>query len=509
MSIICKICDHKFEKIIPWQHLKLHKITTKEYKQQHGNIYSDETLEKHSKKIPHNKGKKVTDPNQLANIRNAVKIREELFQRGEIVRGRSRTPEEKQHLSETTKRHAEQYPEEVKIRAQKATQTKIDRGYDFGKPMRGKTHSEESKEKIKFFLKQNINKKAEQSHTAISENIKLANLTLNNSLLETRLDLTCNICTNKFQYTKQCFQPAKFKKQICPYCYPRTITSSKGEKELFEFIAGLFPDAIQNYRQSYHDKEIDIFLPSENIGFEFTGLYWHSETVLLDNGRSPKTDYEKYLYFSKKNIRVYSIFEDEWKNKQSIVKSRIKNILGKTENKIYARKCTVKEIDSTTASEFCEQNHIMGKGRSNIRLGLYHQNELVSVMTFVNNNLSRKSKLWEINRFASIENTNVVGGASRLFKWFLRIQNPRQVISYADTRWSNGDLYSGLGFDKVSNGTPNYWYFLSNGGDRIHRFALRKTKEDNQTLTEYQNRLHQGYLRIWDYGSSKWKYTVD
>ena len=150
----------------------------------------------------------------------------------------------------------------------------------------------------------------------------------------------------------------------------------------------------------------------------------------------------------------------------------------------------------------------MGRGRSNYRFGLYYQDTLVSLMTFTNNNLSRRlNNVWEINRFASLLNTTVVGGASRLFRHFLKHINPDTVVSYADNRWSNGQLYQQLGFEKTSNGTPNYWYLLPNTTRRIHRFSLRKTVGDNPDLTEVQNRAAQGYLRIWDSGSSKWTWN--
>jgi hypothetical protein len=125
-------------------------------------------------------------------------------------------------------------------------------------------------------------------------------------------------------------------------------------------------------------------------------------------------------------------------------------------------------------------------------------------MSFVKNNISRKSNNWEINRFASLLEHTVIGGASKLFKSFIKEVNPNTVISYADNRWSDGNLYQTLGFNKISDGTPNYWYFLPNSNLRIHRYTLRKTDSDDSNLTEYENRALQGYNRIWDSGSSKW-----
>ena len=125
-------------------------------------------------------------------------------------------------------------------------------------------------------------------------------------------------------------------------------------------------------------------------------------------------------------------------------------------------------------------------------------------MTFSKNNLSRKIKGWEINRFCNKINTTIVGGASKLFSYFCKINDPEFVISYADRRWSDGKLYDTLNFQYVSSTKPNYWYFLPNELKRIHRFSLRKTSNDDQSLTEHELRRQQGYYKIYDCGHTKW-----
>lgn len=507
MSIICKICNSEFAKIIPWQHLKVHNLSSKDYVKQYGSLYSQETLEKFKSRIPHNKGKTVTDSLQLEKIRKSIEQREKRFQQGEFIRGCKKTQEQKDLLSIKTKSYAQQHPDQIKLRAKKAVKTKKTKGFDFGSTMRGKLHSAETKQKLSEFRKELNLKKTQQSHDRILELLNSYNLFLINSLDDNLLHLGCNKCNHVFSFTKQYFTPSKAFAEMCPSCFPRQYIQSQGEKDLYDYVKSLCPDAVSSYRESYHGKELDIYIPSKNLGIEYNGLYWHSEKVLTSNGKIPTCDFKKYQYFKEKNIRVIGIFSDEWESKQEIVKSRIKSILGAVQQRIYARKCKILHVSSKESSAFCQQNHIMGSGRSNIRLGLYYKDQLVSIMTFVNNNLSRKSNNWEINRFCSIKDSLVVGGASKLFKEFLKIQNPQSVLSYADNRWSLGELYKSLSFEKKSNGTPNYWYFLPNSKTRIHRFSLRKNPQDDPLLTEYQNRKLQGYLRIWDYGSSKWVWS--
>ena len=446
MSIICKVCNTEFAKIIPWQHLKKHEITTADYKKQHGSVYSEETLRLLSERpAPTNKGCKMTDPIHLANMQRAVDKREERFRAGEIKRGTSWSEEQKQHLSKKTTDYAITHPDSGKERAAKSIQTKIKNGYDFGAPMRDKHHSEKTKLILSESAKITNIKKSNEANERISERISSLSLVLMSDISQVNLDLKCNICDSEFTFTKQYFHLSKFKESMCPTCFPRAISRSAGETELFDFIKNICSDSISSYRETYHSKEIDVFVPSKNIGFEYNGLYWHSESVLLANNRSGKSDFEKQLEFASKGIQIIQIFEDEWLHKRHVVESRVRNILGVTTKKIYARNCDVRKISGSEAAKFAEETHIMGRGRSNARFGLFYDNKLVSVMTFTNSNISRKMKeQWELNRFSSDIDTTIVGGASKLFSAFVRQINPDVVISYSDNRWSIGNLSSSV-----------------------------------------------------------------
>lgn len=81
-------------------------------------------------------------------------------------------------------------------------------------------------------------------------------------------------------------------------------------------------------------------------------------------------------------IRVIHIWEDDWTYKQDIVKSQVKNLLGFS-NRIWARKCQIKEVDVKECRLFLEENHIQGFINSNLKIGLYYgDDELISLMTF-------------------------------------------------------------------------------------------------------------------------------
>lgn len=535
MSIKCMICLKEFDKQITNSHLKTHNTNTCEYKSLYGNDsltsalykallaeqrtgvnnpnfnkkWSAEKKSKLSKtkkgSVPWNKGKNYTATEKMI---EGINQREQKYKSKELIRpSKQHTDETKGKISYAIKLYASQNSQELSARAKKATLTKTNREYDFGKNMRGKKHSYDTKQKLAIIRNNNNKKKIQKAKEKIIQNANKANCKVI-SFKEQYVKLLCLRCQNNFTFTKQYFTDSKLNLECCPICFPRTPQyRSNGEIELYNFIVNLEPTAKSNVRQIINKNELDVYLPIQKIAFEYNGLYWHSEDVLINNGKSKISDYLKRKKALELGIRYISIFEDEWLNKKEIVKSRLCNILKQTSEVIYARKCQIEPVDSRTASAFCEKNHIQGKGRSNVRYGLYYNNELVSLMTFSKNNLSRKIADWEINRFCSKLNTNVVGAASKLFKYFLKTYSPSQVISYSDNRWSNGNLYKTMEFELVHETKPNYWYMTPNRVARIHRFNLRKNNKDRKDISEMQLRTDEGFKRIWDCGNTKWLWT--
>jgi hypothetical protein len=322
---------------------------------------------------------------------------------------------------------------------------------------------------------------------------------INEGVSEFRCDLNKNhiFYINSSNYHNR----KRSKLPLCTVCNPIGDSQSIKEKELFEFIKSIYNgEIIQSYRDCL---EIDIYLPDLKIGFEFNGLYWHSE-----EWKDKWYHINKTNYFKEKGIRIIHIWEDDWVNKTEIIKSQIKNWLGLTEGKIFARKCYVKEIvDSKIATKFLEENHIQGKVNSNLKLGLYHDKELVSLMTFDHYEGRNKMEAggWNINRFCNKINHSVVGGASKLFNYFIKNYEINRVISYSDSDWSSGDLYKNLGFNKISEGNPDYKYIFE--GVRVHKSRFRKSRL-NSNLTESEYMKKSQIHRIWDCGKIKWLFRL-
>jgi hypothetical protein len=248
--------------------------------------------------------------------------------------------------------------------------------------------------------------------------------------------------------------------------------------------------------------EIDIYLPDYDLGIDFNGIYWHSDLY-----RSRSYHQNKYKYFKEKNIQLIQIFENEWVNKESIVKSILLNKLG-VNTKIFARKCSIIEVDSVRGTKFLEQNHLQSSSSAGIRIGLFYNDELVCLGAFGKFRYKNEDA-YEIIRFAGKLGHTVVGGFERILKHFETTYKPKKIISFVDVRYFTGNSYKN--FINTDLTQPNYFYFKDKDKtltlwSRV-KFQKHKLKGKleifDPALSEYENMLNNGYLRIFDAGNLK------
>ncbi|HMS91487.1 MAG TPA: hypothetical protein PKC87_04665 [Candidatus Absconditabacterales bacterium] len=280
--------------------------------------------------------------------------------------------------------------------------------------------------------------------------------------------------------------------------------TSKGEQELYKFIQDNLPgvEIISNDKVLLSGLEIDILIPDKKLAIEFNGGHFHSD-LFKDRTYHLKKTEEVISH----GYRMIHIWESDWYLRRSIVESNILNILGKTPNKVYARNTVVKEITNSEATRFCIDNHLQGSSISKYRIGLFHKGVLVSVMTFSklreSVRMKHKEGSYELVRFCNKKDYTVIGGASKLFSYFVHKYSPMYVISYANRDWSLGNLYYKLGMEFKGFTPPGYWYVKSK-----HKFSrvmfqkhklISKGKDPNKS--EYQIMIEDGYVRVWDCGN--------
>ena len=339
------------------------------------------------------------------------------------------------------------------------------------------------------------------------KNIKKTNLT--NEEFMTRV---IEKHQNKYDYTKTtftkvhdciiitCKEHGDFKKRAWSHLngYGCTKCSNNGISKIEKSLIDEFDiDFIENDRSILNGKEIDLLY--DNIGIEVNGLYWHSDKYLPKYYHLDKTKLAE-----SKGIQLLHFWDTEVKDKKELVVSMIDSKLGLTENKIYARKCIIKEVSFKDAKTFLYENHLQGSGAiGKIRLGLYYNDNLVSIMTFSKPRFN-KNYDYELIRFCNIIDTNVIGGASKLLKHFKSIYSG-SIISYANRRFSNGKLYETLGFKLINETEPNYMYYKGNetlSRNQCQKHKLKDILKDfDNNLSEHENMLNNGYHRVYDCGN--------
>jgi DNA-binding transcriptional regulator YhcF (GntR family)/very-short-patch-repair endonuclease len=295
--------------------------------------------------------------------------------------------------------------------------------------------------------------------------------------------------------------------------------TSKGETEVKEFIESLgFNVSKGKNRKLLDGKEIDLIIDETNICIEYDGLYYHTEKM----GKTSTYHLNKTIECNQIGYKLIHIFEDEWKTKEELVKTKIKHLLKVNDGiRIGGRSIVIKKINSEDKTFFLNQNHIQGNDKSNIFYGGYYNNELVGVMTFNNKRNMTKNNdgEYELSRFATKQNYVIIGLASKVLKQFVKDYKPKTIISFADRRWtidSNNNLYTNLGFSLVSITKPTYYYYNSkiNRYKRFHKFGFGKNNlkkrfpdlDYNKTEKELTSEL--GYDKIWDCGLFKYELKV-
>jgi hypothetical protein len=333
-----------------------------------------------------------------------------------------------------------------------------------------------------------------------------------------------------FDYSKSVYSKAKNKIEIicpkhgsfwqeanshlrgigCPKC--STLGTTKPHQEIIDFIKNelCISHLTENNRSIITPKELDIYLPDYKIAIELNGLYYHSFNK-TESTEERQKHLIKFKLCQEKGIQLLQIREDEWNNpiKQEIWKSILRNKLGLS-NKIPARKTKFIPITTHEANEFLIINHLQGTtNQIKYSYGLQYQNELVGVITFC----GHQKEYLNLSRMAFKLNTNIVGGASKLFKNALKYLPKKDIITFSNNLYSSGKIYEILGFKKEKELPCSYEWWkvntknLYNKRQFRHKFLVQKLESYNPKLTEAENMFANNYRRIWDAGYSRFLFA--
>ena len=282
-----------------------------------------------------------------------------------------------------------------------------------------------------------------------------------------------------------------------------TLYKSTLEKEITDYIQNDLKIDGNTYIKGKGTErfEIDFFIENKNIGIEVNGCWWHS--VNAQDHKNKNYHFYKMLHAKELNIDLIQIWEDQWHNKKDIIKDILKARLGVVSSKIYARNCTIKQIDNKSYKNFCNSNHIQGYRPATVKLGLFYNEKLVQIASFnlCRNYGKRKVKYeWEWIRGCIASNNVVIGGTSKLLKYFIKEYNPESILCYADANLFNGNGYDKSGFDFVGYTGPDKFYIENNN-------LIRHTRNPYK-YKDFKDKVKSGkYMECYGAGSMKfvWK----
>jgi hypothetical protein len=286
--------------------------------------------------------------------------------------------------------------------------------------------------------------------------------------------------------------------------------TSKGQEDMTQFIQYLGINVKLNFVMK-SGKHIDIFCEELNIGFEYHGLYWHSEAV----GKNMHYHHQKTKDAEAEGIRLVQIFEDEWldESKKSRTQAFIKNILNKTELKLDARKLKFNICSWIEAKNLLDQTHMQGSGPgTKYRYCLRNiEDKIVAVMLYSTSSRNTEDSI-ELTRFASLG--SIRGGFSKLLVNSIKLLQTdfKEIISFSDSRLTPGTIYASQGFTHIETLKPDYEYYKGMGRWHKRKFQHQRLstilKNYDPQKTEKENCSDHGYYRVWDCGMKKWKLSL-
>lgn len=287
-------------------------------------------------------------------------------------------------------------------------------------------------------------------------------------------------------------------RSLCPICSPDVERSSELEDVVFDIILKIDPSlkVLRNDRKLICPKEIDLLIPEKKLAIEVNGLFWHSSLF-----KDRMYHFKKRQLVEEKGFQLISLWEDQVRSCPDKIENLLRSKLG-CNKRIFARKCAVKPISLKEAREFTNQYHLQGHVNAKDYIGLFYGDELVELMSFgfprfKRSDKDRKSTI-ELYRLCTKAGYTVVGGASKLFQYYIQNLLPSEVLtieSYCHSDISNGSVYEILGFSLISEGPSLYYADLSQSElERISRYTYIKREKTDSLV-----KIHDSGVRTYSY----------
>jgi len=273
------------------------------------------------------------------------------------------------------------------------------------------------------------------------------------------------------------------------------------ENEIRKFVMSLASDTFStSYKIPNSRKTYDVYVPSKKLAIEFHGLIWHGEKFSTKG--SKKNDFDKYILSRQRGDRLIQIYADEWKNKQSIIKNMIENILSPLKGRRISPKYTVENITSMVTRDFLDRSHYLGAASGCLTVIAKHHDQIVGVWVFMKR--EEGTVLWHRACWDHRYKTwNPHEKALNISIPLLKAMGFTRIITFSDNRFHTGNLYEKLGFVFEKNLDPEYSY--TNGNSRVSKYTMRVEAGRNEKLEAEAK----GWYRIWDSGKKRYSLSLE
>lgn len=285
-----------------------------------------------------------------------------------------------------------------------------------------------------------------------------------------------------------------------PEC--RNAVGSKGSHTIpNEQFAKLLDDNNIIYTREFSLQRYVYDFKINNILIEINPSATHNSTwSLFDKTKG----IDKYYHFNKSKIANTNgyrcIHVWDWDDCTKVVQ------LLKHREKVNARDCVVSSVPENIAKDYLNEHHLQGYVKDDIRLGLYYNDEVVEIMTF---GKPRYNSKYEYELLRLCGHKYVVGGAEKLFKYFITTYNPTSIVSYCDFSKFSGDVYTALGMSLQKTDVAKHWYCIKTH-QHILDSSLNKVGFDNLFGTNYgvgqsnaELMKQNGFVEIYDAGRGR------
>ena len=284
---------------------------------------------------------------------------------------------------------------------------------------------------------------------------------------------------------------------LLDFSKPRSLNVS-GRDKLAQLVKGFGNEV--SVATTVNDTFFDVLVPDLNVGVVF-------DSVSEDFYSTPVDTLQQVSRSAQKSgLTCIHVFDwDDW--------DKIVALAAPRTTRIGARKCgIVKVVDQKVANKFIRENHVQGQARGAVlTLGLEHDNELVMCMSFGRSRYNRKYT-YELLRLCSKRGVEVVGGASKLFKFATNQMELDSIVSYCDLAKFSGDVYEKMGMTLVNRSAPNVVWSREN--KHVTSNLLRQRGYDQLFNTNYGKgtdneilMLLNGWVPVCDCGQGVYEYV--